>query len=490
MSQHRSWSGRHELHVGSLIGTRWFDGAGDLAQRANPADEQPLSSAHLITATEMQDAIATAERARAGWAKTPFHDRAEVLVRASDAFLARDAELAELLTLEQGKPLAEALAEVRRSAHILRFFASEADRESGDVFNSPRIDEHIRVVHRPRGVIALITPWNFPVAIPIWKLAPALVYGNTVVWKPAGIVPALSAVMARILVEAGLPEGVLNLTHCAPAVAQELVTSPVVGAISFTGSTAVGTHIITAAAATRTPVQAEMGGKNVTIVMADADLDLVTDSLVEGSMGSSGQRCTASERLLVDVRIAEELLERIAARVDRLTVGDGLDPQTDIGPVATATAKKDIQAAFEAAVRGGARQLAASALEDRAGHFVAPTLFEIQDTTSPIWTDEVFGPVLAAKRFDTFGEALALANETPYGLSAAVFTDTHSVVERAAELNVGVLHINSATIGADPHVPFGGIAASGYGPKEQGGAARDFYTNSQTIYEKWVPKSE
>lgn len=488
MSQRRNWSDRHELHGRSLIAGKWIDGVGDVVVRDNPATGEPLSTVTPLDAVQAGAAVDAARSSCTAWFRMPFHGRADVLLRAADAMLAREADLAELCTLEQGKPLHESITEVRRGARILRFFAAEADRASGELYHSPRADEHTRVFHVPRGVVVLVTPWNFPVAIPIWKLAPALVHGNTVIWKPAGIVPALSTALARILHEAGLPDGVLNVVHANPDVAEGLVSSSAVDAVSFTGSTAVGTRIIQAAAANRTPVQAEMGGKNVTIVMADADLGLVVDALIEGSMGSTGQRCTATERLLVDRRVGDELLDRVAERTRALVVGDGMEPGTDVGPVATAAAKRAIEDAFARAVAEGATSVAVAPVDAVGeGNFVAPTVFEIADTAAPIWTDEVFGPVIAARRFDGFDEAVALANATPYGLTAAVFTDSHAVVERAAvDIDVGVLHINSATIGADPHVPFGGIGASGYGPKEQGAVARDFYTDSRTVYEKWV----
>ncbi|MGW3606492.1 aldehyde dehydrogenase family protein [Micromonospora sp. NPDC005161] len=492
MAQRRSWSYEHELHSRSLIGGEWADGGGVEFERPNPANGETLSFGRLATLSELERAIAAAKAATTAWARMPFHSRSEVLVRAADAFDAREAEVAELMTLEQGKPLAESLTETRRSASILRYFASSADRRSGDLYESPRPNEYTRVVYPPRGVVGLITPWNFPASIPVWKLAPALVYGNTVVWKPAGVVPALSVAIAQILVDAGLPEGVLNLVHADPPVAEQLVRHPDVKAVSFTGSTAVGSVIIAAAARTRTPVQAEMGGKNVTIVLDDADLPSALDALVEGSMGSTGQRCTASERLLVHSRIADELLGRLAERVNALRVGDGIAPETQVGPVATAQAKESINAAYRAAYDSGARPVAAAPVDEASpGYFVAPTVLEVANTAMPIWRDEVFGPVLAARRFDTFDEAVALANDTDYGLTAALFTDRHSYAARAAtELHVGVLHLNSASIGADPHVPFGGTGASGYGPKEQGEAARDFYTESRTIYEKWVSASE
>ena len=475
----------------SFVGGRWIDGSGDARVRQNPASGEHVSEVKPIGHAELEDAIEAATSAAASWATLTMHDRAVILETAAGIVEERQKEFADLLTREEGKPLAESTAETARSARILQFFASEADRPTGELFASPRDGELVRVERRPLGVVGMITPWNFPIAIPMWKLAPALIYGNTVVWKPASPVPALSTLIMEVFAEAGIPAGVLNLVHCNPEVASTMVSSPALNGISFTGSTAVGSHIIAEAARNRTPVQAEMGGKNTAIVLPDANMPLAVDSLVEGAMGSTGQRCTATERLLVHASIADGLVEDVCAGVAALRVGDGRAPETQIGPVVTARAQADIRAAIARADDSGAELRAQARMDIQSeGSFVMPTVLEIDDTSTEIWQEEVFGPVLAVKRFDTYDEALAIANDTPYGLSASLFTNDHSAMERAVdEIAVGVLHINGPTIGADPHVPFGGRGASGYGPKEQGRAAREFFTESRTVYQRSATSS-
>jgi aldehyde dehydrogenase (NAD+) len=342
------------------------------------------------------------------------------------------------------------------------------------------------VTRRPIGVVATITPFNFPIAIPAWKIAPALIYGNTVVWKPASSVPLLAMRLAQALIDAGLPPGVLNLLIADGSVGTALAGHAGVDAITFTGSTGVGRRIAADAARRGAPVQAEMGGKNAAVVLADADLELAVEQVMLGAFRSAGQKCTATSRLVLDKGIAEEFLTELAIRVKGLEVGDPLLPTVAVGPVVSESAQANIQQSMRVAVADGARIIATSEGRQSGaadGHFVAPTVLEAPSREATLWSEELFGPVLAVRRASSVEEAFALANAGEYGLSAAVFTRDLTRALRAIDvLDVGVLHVNSESAGADPHVPFGGAKRSGYGPKEQGTAAREFFTHTTSVY--------
>ncbi|MCD6639782.1 MAG: aldehyde dehydrogenase family protein, partial [Nocardioides sp.] len=428
-----------------------------------------------------------AAEAAGGWARTPVKERAAVLVRAADILDSHADEFGAELTREEGKTLPEGIAEVRRAAEILRFNAEEAHRPAGEMFHSPRRGERIIVARKPLGVVAAITPWNFPIAIPAWKIAPALVHGNVVVWKPASLVPLLAFRLAQALNDAGLPPGVLTLVIGPGRIGQALVEHPGVHALTFTGSTEIGTELMKTCAALRKPVQTEMGGKNAAVVLADADLDRAARAIVSGAMVSTGQKCTATSRLVVERDVEDDLLDRIDALVEALQVGDGLDPAVAIGPAASGSAQRDITRAVKHAQAEGATLRAQSALpriggsED--GYFVRPCVLTLPDTRAAVWREEVFGPVLASVSAVDRDHAFALANDSDFGLSGSVFTSNlGAALDAVSHFDVGVLHVNSETTGADPHVPFGGVKASGYGPKEQGRASREFFTTTTTVY--------
>ncbi|HUL99900.1 MAG TPA: aldehyde dehydrogenase family protein [Mycobacterium sp.] len=470
----------------SHIDGTWIDGtAGHLVDH-NPAHpDEVVAIGGLVGAADLDAAVDAARHAAMSWARKPMHARAEVLTRAAE-LVARSAEAwGRELTREEGKTLAEGVGEVRRAAQILHYCAGAADREDGALYSSPRAGEQILVTRKPIGVVAAITPFNFPIAIPAWKIAPALVYGNTVVWKPASSVPLLAMRLAQALTEAGLPAGVLNLLIADGSMGNALARHPGIDAITFTGSTEVGHGIAAAAAARGVPVQAEMGGKNAALVLADADLNLAVEQVMLGAFRSAGQKCTATSRLVLDQAIADKFLTELAIRVKGLEVGDPLQPSVDIGPVISKSAQTHIQQRVRDAVADGARIVAASEGPQSGfarGHFVAPTVLEVP-SGSALWSEELFGPVLALQRASSVEQAFALANAGEYGLSAAVFTqDLGRALRAIDDLDVGVLHVNSESAGADPHVPFGGVKRSGYGPKEQGAAAREFFTRTTTVY--------
>jgi alpha-ketoglutaric semialdehyde dehydrogenase len=476
------------VRVRQLIAGRWCDGGGDPVRSHNPARPgEVVAELTVATDADLDEAVRAASAAAQGWGRRSIHERAQVLSDAADLLDRRAEDYGTELTREEGKTLAEGVGEVRRAAQILRFNAGEAHRDAGEVYSSPRAGESILVVRRPLGVVAVITPWNFPAAIPAWKIAPALVHGNAVVWKPASLVPLLAMRLAEVLTEAGLPEGVLSLLVGPGALGTRLVEHPGVVALSFTGSTEIGTRLMQTCAGLRKPVQAEMGGKNAAVVLADADLDLAAAQVVSGAMGSTGQKCTATSRLIVEAGVADDLLDRVCRLTEGLRVGDGLLPGVRMGPAVSADARDGILESVRAAVDGGAEVLTGAtpyADQERAdGYFVRPTVFRLDGPRHPVWREEVFGPVLSAVTAAGREEALRLANDSAFGLSGAVFTNDLDFVLRAmADFHVGVLHVNSETTGADPHVPFGGVKDSGYGPKEQGRAARDFYTHTTTVY--------
>jgi alpha-ketoglutaric semialdehyde dehydrogenase len=476
------------LELRSLIDGDWRSGSGTEQRTVNPArPEEVLAVYRAATEDEADAAVAAARRAAPGWADTPMHERAQILRRAADLLDSRAEQLGEELTREEGKTLPEGIGEVRRAAEILRYHAGEADRDAGEIFSSPRRGESILVVRRPVGVVTVITPWNFPIAIPAWKIAPALIYGNTVVWKPASLVPLLAYRFTEALAEAGLPPGVLSLVLTGGRVGQRLVEDPRVDAVTFTGSTDIGRQLMVTCAQLLKPIQTEMGGKNAAVVLRDAPLELAAEQVVLGAMRSTGQKCTATSRLIVDEAVADDFLDLVCSRVGALRVGDGLQPGVEMGPAASADARKDILDAIEQARSEGAQVLVGGApyadgtLAE--GWFVPPTVLALPDRRPEVWREEVFGPVLSVLRAPDARTAVELANDSRFGLSGAVFSnDLGAVLDAVDHFDAGVLHVNSETAGADPHVPFGGMKQSGSGAREQGRAAREFFTHSKTVY--------
>jgi aldehyde dehydrogenase (NAD+) len=471
-----------------LSGT-WVQGDGGIITSANPARPAETVARGLQAGpADVERAMAGAVAAKHGWARTPAHERGAALLRTA-AILEENSQAWGLeLAREEGKTLAEGQGEVLRAAQIFRYYGNDGDREAGAVYSSPRRGEKIFVTRKPLGVVGVVTPFNFPIAIPAWKIAPALAYGNTVVWKPASTVPLLAMRLAQALEQAGLPDGVLNLLIGPGTVGTSLVEHPALDGLSFTGSTGVGRTLAAAAAARGVPIQAEMGGKNAAIVLADADLELAAEQVMLGAFRSAGQKCTATSRLIVADAVADEFLAGLSAKAQSLQVGDPADPSTQMGPVVSADARASIQRGVVTAVDQGAGLLTGGLpYEDAAraeGHFVAPTILELTGAHhADIWRNELFGPVLSVRRAASTQDAFDLANDSEFGLSAALFTqDVTVALEGMDELDVGILHVNSESAGADPHVPFGGAKKSGYGPKEQGQSAKEFYTHTTTVY--------
>ena len=471
----------------NFIGGEWTESeSGDTYEKRNPW--RPDEATGVYASSSADDAIAAVEAAYEafpGWAALPAPARATFFFKAADAIEARVEQIAQDMTAEMGKPLREARMESARAAAILRYSAGEAYRPAGEVYEPSVGNQTLYTRRRPLGVVALITPWNFPIAIPVWKLAPALIYGNTVVLKLGYEAPRTGLHIAECFAEAGLPAGVLNVvTGSGSKVGAELVSNRHVRALSFTGSVAVGQAVRDEATARNCRVQLELGGHNPFIVMADAELDRAADAAFAGAFWSAGQKCTATRRILVQDTVYDAFREKLLARVAAGKVGDPADPATEVGPVVAAGPFEEIMAAIERGKAEGGTVAAGGVRADETGFLIAPTVFENVADDAFLSCEEVFGPVTSLYRFSTLDEALERANAVEFGLSAAIFTrDLHATQRFSNELQAGILHINSQTAGADVHVPFGGLKNSSFGPHEQGRAAMEFYTETVTVYQ-------
>jgi aldehyde dehydrogenase (NAD+) len=433
---------------------------------------------------DAEAAVAAADGAFADWAALPMARRAGYLNAAAAVLEARAEQVAIDMSTEMGKPLREARGEAARAAQILRYAASEAFRAVGEHFEQALSGAQVSTRRRPVGVTALITPWNFPIAIPIWKLAPALVYGNAVVLKLAYEAPRTGLHIAEAFAEADLPAGVLNvLTGRGSTVGAALVKDPRVRAISFTGSVATGHSVRDEATRLGKRVQLELGGHNPLIVLADADLGRAVEAAYAGAFWSAGQKCTATRRIYVQDEAYDAFRSELLARIERGKVGDPLDPEVEVGPIVNETQFDEVMGAIERGRDEGGSVATGGARADEDGYLLAPTVFEGVRDDAYLSCEEVFGPVTSLYRVASLDEALERANATRFGLSAAIFTSSLAAATRFQnEAQAGLLHVNSQTAGADVHVPFGGIKSSGFGPHEQGRAAIEFYTETVTVY--------
>lgn len=469
----------------SYIDGQWVAGSA-AAQDENPSDlATPVGDYASLDAAQVRDAIAAAAASQRNWSLSTPQQRADALDFVGSEILARKEELGRLLAMEEGKTLPESIGEAARAGQIFKFFAGEALRIPGEKLASTRPGVEVEITREPVGVVGIIAPWNFPLAIPAWKIAPALAYGNSVVFKPAEIVPGCAWALAEILSRAGLPAGVFNLViGSGRVVGQALVEDPRINALTFTGSVRTGNALLQQAAARGLKIQLEMGGKNPLVVLADADLEKAVEIAVNGAYFSTGQRCTASSRLIVEAPVYEEFIARTRKRLASLKVGHALTSGIDIGPVASAEQLATDLSYLDIARQEGAELLCGGEqLElDTRGHYLSPALVAALPEHR-IAREEVFGPVAAVLRADDYEHALALANDTEFGLCAGIATTSLKYAthfKRHAE--VGMVMVNLPTAGVDPHVPFGGRKASSYGPREQGRYAVEFYTTVKTAY--------
>jgi alpha-ketoglutaric semialdehyde dehydrogenase len=469
----------------NLIGGAWLD-APDSAPNVNPSDVGDVIGAYArADAAQAAAAIDAAQAAFPAWSRSGVAERAAALDRIGAELLARTDELGELLSREEGKTRAEGVGEVARAGQIFRFFGGEALRNAGELLDSVRPGVEVAVTREPVGPVAIITPWNFPIAIPAWKIAPALAFGNTVVFKPAELVPGSAWALSEIIARSGLPAGVFNLVNGpGRVVGAALVSAPAIAAVSFTGSAAVGRDIAVTCAQRGARVQLEMGGKNPLVVLDDADLDVAVEVAAQGAFFSTGQRCTASSRLIVTAGIHDAFVARLTARIERLRVDDALGDGTDIGPVVDAAQLEQDLDYLEIAQAEGARVVGGRRLErSRDGFYLEPALLLDARNEMRSSREEIFGPIASVIAVADYDEALAVANDTPFGLAAGIVTQSlRQATHFRRHAEAGMVMVNLPTAGVDFHVPFGGRKGSSYGPREQGRYAREFYTTVKTTY--------
>lgn len=475
-----------ELETRNFIAGAWRDGA-TLAENRNPSDLADVIGRFAQgTVADVDEAVAAARTAQAKWWAAGIQKRHDVLMAVGSELMARAAEIGALLSREEGKPLAEGKGEVYRAGQFFTWFAAEALRLQGDQAESVRPGVEIEVRREPAGVVALVTPWNFPVATPAWKIAPALAYGNAVVWKPANLTPASAVALAEVISRADTPAGTFNLVM-GPGrdVGDHLVGHAGVDAVSFTGSVEVGQGIAARVLGNRAKLQMEMGSKNPMLVMDDCDLDLAVAHAANAAFGGTGQKCTAASRLIVHTRVLDVFTERLVKAAEALRVGHALAEGTQIGPVVS---EGQLRGNLDWIARGraeGAELLTGGGRLDRPteGYFMAPAVFAGTRNDMAINRAEMFAPITCIIPAGSYAEALAIANDTPFGLTAGIMT--RSLARAAhfrANMRAGCVMVNLPTAGTDYHVPFGGRGASSFGPREQGRYAAEFFTTVKTSY--------
>lgn len=470
----------------NYIAGEWADGA-TKSKNINPSDTSDVISEYAqADKAQTQAAIAAARAAAPAWANHGVQARADLLEKIGSEIFARREEIGRLLSREEGKTLAEGIGEVVRAANIFKFFGGEVLRRSGELLPSVRPGIDVELVREPLGVVGIIAPWNFPAAIPAWKCAPALAYGNCVVFKPADLVPGTAHAMAKIIVEAGMPAGVFNFVMGRGSVVGDtIVNDPRVDAITFTGSVETGRKVAASAVARMAKFQLEMGGKNPLVVLDDADLKTAVECAVNGAFFSTGQRCTASSRLVVTKGIHDKFVQAMTERLKSLTIDNALKKGTDVGPVVDKNQLNQDLFYIEEGKKGGGKLAYGGNLlkRDTEGFYLEPALFTETSNDMRINREEVFGPVATVIAAKDYEEALAIANDTPFGLSSGICTTSLKHASHFRKNSqAGMVMVNLPTAGVDYHVPFGGRKGSSYGPREQGRYAQEFYTTVKTSY--------
>ncbi|ACZ40317.1 aldehyde dehydrogenase family protein [Sphaerobacter thermophilus] len=479
-----------ETRYRNYIGGEWVMPSGaELRPNQNPADtREVLGEFPRSSEEDVARAVEAAAEALPGWRRTSGPQRSAILTKAAEILERRAQEIGEVLTREEGKTIGEGVGEVLRGVQILRFYAGEPLRPIGENYASANPDTFLYTERVPVGVVGVITPWNFPVAIPIWKLAPCLAYGNTAVFKPAELTPLTAHLITEVFAEAGLPPGVLNLVHGpGQVVGEALARHPKVNAITFTGSNAVGRHLYQIASARGAKVQLELGGKNPVVIAEDADLAQAVEIVTSGAMRSTGQKCTATSRVIVAEPLLKEFTEALVERAKSITVGPGIDPATYMGPLVSEERRESVLRYIEIGKQEGAKLLTGgeplTGPEHKHGFFVAPTVFADVEPTMRIAQEEIFGPVVGVIRARSLDEAIEIANGVDFGLSASIITrDIRKAFHFIRSVEAGIVHVNSETAGAEPHVPFGGMKGSSSYSREQGRAAMEFFTQTKTVY--------
>ena len=475
--------------IQNYIQGKWQDAvSGRITDDVNPATGQVIAEVPASSGEDVLRAVAAAKDAQRSWRLVPPPKRGDVLYRAGAILQRRKEELARAMTREMGKVLEEARGDVQEGIDMAYYMAGEGRRSFGFTTTSELPDKFAMAVRDPIGVGAIITPWNFPMAIPTWKCFPALVAGNALVFKPASDTPLLALELGRILEEAGLPPGVLNLVFGSGSeVGEALIHHPDIQFISFTGSGDTGRRVASEAGRDLKRVSLELGGKNAVIVMDDADLDLATDAIIWSAYGTTGQRCTACSRVIAHRRIHDELVDRLEDRVKALRLGDGLQDTTDVGPVINRAALEKIDGYVKIGEGEGARKVAGGTIATEGdlarGFFYSPTLFTDVTPAMRVAREEIFGPVLSVLRADSLEDALTTANDVAYGLSSSIFTqDVNRTFKAIRDLATGIVYINQGTTGAEIHLPFGGQKETGNGHREAGVGGIDFFTEWKAVY--------
>ena len=469
----------------NYINGKWVNGRSNF-QTINPATEEVLAEIAQADLADVDSAVDAALNAYNPWRLTPAPLRGEMLFKVGDILKQKKEELSQLLTRDMGKVIAEARGDVQEAIDMAYFMGGEGRRLLGYTAPVEMPNKFGMAVRDPSGLVGLITPWNFPIAVPSWKIFPALVAGNTIIWKPSPETPAISAAFVKVFEEAGLPPGVFNLIMAPGAeVAKALVSHPQVRVLSFTGSTSTGRAIAESAARLNKKLSLEMGGKNAIIVMDDANVELVTDATLWAAFGTSGQRCTAASRLIVQKGIAAKVTESLVERTKKLKLGDGLDSKIDIGPVINKAALDRIHNYVQIGQKEGARTLVGASVADinGKGFFYNPTLFDGVQPGSTLEAEEIFGPVLSIIEVGSLEEAIEVNNRSQYGLSTSIFTqDVNRAFTAMRDIATGLVYINHGTTGAEIQFPFGGVRGTGNGHREAGQAALEVFTEWKSIY--------
>ncbi|HXF84533.1 MAG TPA: aldehyde dehydrogenase family protein [Anaerolineales bacterium] len=469
----------------NYINGKWVKGRATFPT-INPANEEVLAEIAQAEISEVDAAVNAAKQAFNAWRLLPAPLRGEILFKIGDLLKQKKEELARLLTQDMGKVIAEARGDVQEAIDMAYYMGGEGRRLLGYTAPVEMPNKFGMAVRDPAGVVGLITPWNFPIAVPSWKIFPALIAGNTIVWKPSPETPAISAAFVKVFEEAGLPPGVLNLVM-APGVevGKALVEHPDVRVISFTGSTTTGRAIAETAGRLNKKVSLEMGGKNAIIVLDDANIELVTDATVWAAFGTTGQRCTAASRLIVQKSIASKVKEALVERTKKLKLGNGLDPTVDVGPVINRAALKRIHKFVQIGQQEGARVLVGASVAnvDGKGFFYTPTLFDGVKPGSTLEAEEIFGPVLSIIEVESLEEAIEINNRSKYGLSTSIFTqDVNRAFTAMRDIFTGLVYVNHGTTGAEIQFPFGGVRGTGNGHREAGQTALEVFTEWKSIY--------
>jgi len=470
----------------SYVDGSWIEGKAAL-KNINPSDiTDCIGEFESVDRSQTNKAIEVANHSATAWQEIGIHRRAEILDNIGNEILKRKHELGTLLSREEGKVLPEGVGEVERAGHVFKFFAGEAVRISGSSMESVRPGVDVEISREPLGLVGIITPWNFPIAIPAWKIAPALAFGNTVVFKPATLVPASAHALTQIIADSGLPPGVFNFVMGSGSeVGAAIVESPLDNAVTFTGSVETGRNVLIKTAERQARVQLEMGGKNPLVVLDDADLEIAVECALNGAFYSTGQRCTASSRLIVTQGIHDRFVARLVERMEDLKVDHALKPGTQMGPVVDEKQLQQDLQYLEVGRSEGAKLVTGGMQLERKtkGYYLAPTLFVETNNKMRVNQEEIFGPIATVVRVKDYEEALSISNDTSFGLSAGICTTSlkfSSHFKRKSE--AGMVMVNLPTAGVDYHVPFGGRRNSSFGPREQGQSAVEFYTATKTSY--------